>query len=313
MRSYPSLEEATADALDLAEGMTYKNALAGLPLGGGKSVLLADRDLDAGREELFLWFGACVESLGGRYVTAEDMGTRVDDIEVVRRVTAHVAGRDPEQGGGGDPSPWTALGVFNSMRACLERVYGTKDFTGETVAIQGVGHVGRFLARHLAEAGATLILSDTRAKNLDDACREFDARAVEVDDIFSVECDIFSPCAISHVLTRQNISKLRCKIIAGAANIQLADADAEAQIAGRGILYAPDFAINSGGVILCADERDVGGFTEERVRERVLSIYQTTKRVFDEAQSRGVLPGEAALLLAKERIRQASSKPTTVA
>ncbi|MCB0323755.1 MAG: Glu/Leu/Phe/Val dehydrogenase [Bdellovibrionales bacterium] len=305
MRPYPTLDDALHDALGLSEGMTYKNSLAGLNLGGGKAVLVADRTLTVGREDLFLSFGRCVESMGGAYITAEDMGTTVADMEVIRRVTAHVSGRDPQCGGAGDPSPWTALGLFESMRVCLERVLGTTSFEGKRVVIQGAGAVGRYLAAHLKRAGAVLSFSDAREKALADACREFEADAVSIDEVYATPCDIFSPCAISNILTPDSIARLQCRIVAGAANTQLSTAEDEVRLVNRGILYAPDFVINSGGVILCAEEREPGGYTETRVRERVGRIPETLRRVLEESARVGELPGRTAVRLAKERIAQA--------
>lgn len=305
MALYQTLELAVEDAIGLAEGMTYKNALADLPLGGGKSVLLVDRNISSGREELFRWFAERVNEFAGRYITAEDMGTRVADIEVIREVSSFVSGSDPARGGGGDPSPWTALGVFQGMRACLERLEGSDDFSGKRVAIQGVGNVGEYLIRHLHEAGAELLLADPNSQRLKDICKRFGAQEVSVGEILTAKCDILAPCAVSHVLTEELVPKLQCRVVAGAANIQLARKGVEEQLHERGILYAPDFAINSGGVILCADELDEGGFSEDRVRARVMRIYDTIKNVFAEADARSILPGEAALLLAKQNISPA--------
>ncbi len=308
LRKYPTLALATRDAIGLAEGMTFKSALADLPLGGGKAVLLEDRNLVDGRVELFQWFAERVNEFGGRYVTAEDMGTRVSDIEVVKERCQHVTGVDSKNGGGGDPSPWTALGVFQGMRASLERVYGSDDFSGRTVAIQGVGNVGRFLLDHLSKAGARVVVADTRKTELEELGRKYEFQVASVDEILTMECDILSPCAVSHVLSEELIPKLRCRIIAGAANTQLEARSVEKDIAAKNVLYAPDFAINSGGVILCADEREEGGYLESRVRERVLRIYETTKKVFEQADSSNMLPGEAALFLAKQKIENAKSK-----
>ncbi len=302
MGLYENLDAAVEDAIGLAEGMTYKNALADLPLGGGKSVLFVDRNIKQGREALFRWFAERVNEFGGRYITAEDMGTRVADIEVIREVSTFVSGSDPARGGGGDPSPWTALGVFQGMRACLERLEGSEDFSGKTVAIQGVGNVGSYLLQHLHAAGARLLLADPNSKRLSELCKKYGAEEVSVSEILTRECDILAPCAVSHVLTRELVPKLRCRVVAGAANIQLAEPEVDRLLHEAGILYAPDFAINSGGVILCADELEEGGFSEDRVRGRVLRIYETIKNVFSEADARSILPGEAALLLAKQNI-----------
>ncbi len=305
MLQYPSFELALTDALRLAEGMTYKNSLAGLNLGGGKSVLIAPRDLVDGRAELFEWFGDAVKSLGGRYYTAEDMGTSVADMNAVLRRCPFVAGRDLSVGGGGDPSPYTARGVFEGMRACLERAFGSDSFEGRHVVIQGVGHVGAFLARHVREAGARLTLCDTHEANLAASCRELSAERASANDVYDIPCDIFAPCAVGGILNRDTIARLRCSIIAGAANNQLIDESAETLLNHRKILYAPDFAINSGGVILCADELEPGGFTPARVMERVMRIYHTVGRVLDEAARTKELAGAVAIKLAEARIAEA--------
>lgn len=302
MLQYPNFDLALCDALRLAEGMSYKNSLAGLHLGGGKSVLIAPRDLQKGREALFEWFGQAVGSLQGRYYTAEDMGTSVEDMNAVLRSCPYVAGRDQSVGGGGDPSPHTALGVFEGMRACLERVHGDGSFKGRHVVIQGVGHVGVYLARHLADAGAKLTFSDTRPSVLEAACREFSASSVETEKVFDVPCDVFAPCAIGGILNRDSVKKLKCSIVAGAANNQLSEPAIETVLRDRGILYAPDFAINAGGVILCADELEPGGYTPTRVEERVRRIYQTVGQVLDEAAKTKSLAGDVAVRLAQARI-----------
>ncbi|MCL4135173.1 UNVERIFIED_CONTAM: hypothetical protein GTU68_030344, partial [Idotea baltica] len=304
IRPYESLADALHDVLRLAEGMTYKNSLAGLNLGGGKAVIIADRDFSDGRSTLFESFGDFVESLGGRYITAEDMGTTVADIEAIHSRTEFVTGRDPSQGGGGNPSPYTARGVYDGLLACLERKFGTPNPSGKKVAIQGVGAVGLVLARLLRESGAQLILSDSRGDRLAGYASELDAKVVPLDEIYSAEVDVFSPCAIGGILNEKTIPKLRCSVVAGAANNQLASFEDERLLAERGIIYAPDFAINSGGVILCADEVEPGGFSASRVEERVSQIGPTVARVLEVAAKEGKLAGEVALALAKDRIAQ---------
>lgn len=305
MHAYGSLEEALYDVLRLSEGMTFKNSLAGLNLGGGKAVIVQDRALQEGRVELFRKFGGWVSSLGGRYITAEDMGTSVSDMTAVLECCSHVAGKDPALGGGGDPSPWTALGVFCGMRACLERVYGAADFTGRTVAVQGAGHVGNYLVGHLVKAGAKVVVADTRAEPLEHVRKSYDVEVVSPKDIAEVQCDIFAPCAMGSAINPDTVGAIKCKIVAGAANNQLSDARIEGELARRGIVYAPDFAINAGGVIMCADEFEPGGYTESRVRSRVERIYETVGAVLDRAKSSGQSTAEVAIQLAKERIVKA--------
>ncbi len=308
MNAYDSLESAFVDALKLSEGMTYKNSLAGLNLGGGKSVIIANRTLKAGRAELFESFGRFVTSLGGRYITAEDSGTSVADMNDILKTSSFVAGRDKSVGGGGDPSPYTARGVFAGMRACLERSFGSDNFTGRHVAVQGVGHVGRYLVELLAEAGAKITVSDSRPEVLEEVSRTFKTATAEPEKILFVECDVLSPCAMGGAINAKSAPQVKAKIIAGAANNQLSSPNVEKELTARSVLYAPDFAINAGGVILCADELEPGGFTESRVLERVGRIYRTVGRILDEAKSTGELPGAVALKFARERIEQVRRK-----
>jgi len=305
INKYDSETEALADVLRLAEGMSYKNSLCGINFGGGKSVIIAERDLEKNRTDLFAWFGECVQSLAGKYVTAEDMGTRVSDMNEVARHTSFVSGRPQEAGGGGDPSPYTALGVFEGIKACLSEVFGSDSLADKKIAIQGVGNVGFHLAQLLHDAGAKLFVSDVSVLRLNHAQEQFGATVVPIGEIQDIECDVFAPCARGGVVTKQNVSKLRCKIIAGGANNVFFEPELERVVADRGILYAPDFAINPGGVILCASEFEPSGYTDKWVRERVLAVRQTIARIFLESRKRGKLPREVALELAQERISSA--------
>jgi leucine dehydrogenase len=308
MNQYPSREAALLDVLRLAEGMSYKNSLAGLNLGGGKSVIIADRNLRKGREELFESFGGFISSFGGRYYTAEDMGTSVDDMNSVLHTCPYVAGRDPRVGGGGDPSPHTAEGVFYGMRACLERVFESDSFKDRHVVVQGVGHVGTHLVRLLAEAGARVSVTDSNSQAVKNVCETFGARTVVADKVYDTDCDIFAPCAVGGIINPDTVKRLKTKIIAGAANNQIYGEGVEQELRRRGILYAPDFAINSGGVILCADELEPGGYTPKRVDERVARIYETIRRIIDRTYESGELPGDIAIRLAKQRIEEARRK-----
>ena len=302
MRDYSSLESALADVLNLSHAMSYKNSLCGINFGGGKSVIVAPRDLSQGRDELFRWFGDCVQAVGGTYITAEDMGTSVSDMSFVSKGTAHVAGTDPNAGGGGDPSPWTALGVYHGMKACAEHCFGSEDLSGKRVAIQGVGNVGYNLAKLLAEEGAELVVYDTREDVLRQSVEEFGAKVSE--NILLEECDFLSPCAAGGAITEEVAQKLNCKVVAGGANNQIVS-DAEAKLMAKGIVYAPDFAINAGGVILCADEFEEGGFTESRVRERVEKISSTISKILSLSKDSPKSAGEIAVQLATERINSA--------
>lgn len=305
MRSYPSADEALIDALRLAEGMTWKHALCGNNLGGGKSVIVHDSHFNEGRSDLLRSFGRAVDSLGGKYITAEDMGTSVRDMEVVRQVTKHVSGFDPEKGGGGDPSPWTARGVFEGMRACLERKFGSASFADKHIAIQGIGHVGYYLAEMLAAEGAQLTVTDTNPSQLAEASRKFGARMVDHHQIYKTPCDVFAPCAVGAIINPETAPRLQCQIIAGAANNQILGDGTEAVLQERGILYAPDFAINAGGAILCASEQEAGGYSLTWVEERVRRIYDTISRILDEADTRNELAGQVAVRLARQRIESA--------
>ncbi len=306
LRDYSSVDEAVSDVTKLSQAMTWKNSLGGINFGGGKSVIIVDRDISKGRAELFQWFGDCVESLRGSYITAEDMGTTVSDIEIISSRTNHVAGRDPKLGGAGDPSPYTALGVFSGIRACLKHRFGSDDPSGRHVAIQGVGSVGMELCSLLVEAGANLTVADTREKFVSQATQMNLVNAVAVEEILTVDCDVLAPCAIGGIITEEVCGHLRCEIIAGGANNQLSDG-AEELLREKGITYAPDFAINAGGVIMCADEFEEGGFQAERVRSRALNIYSTIEDILSLADSSKRLSAEVAIELAEKRIAEASS------
>jgi len=308
MRDYPSLDDALYDVLSLSEAMTYKNSLAGLNIGGGKSVIAANNSMKEGRAELFESFGRHLCSLGGNYITAEDMGTSVEDMSMILKTCEYVAGRDVEIGGGGDPSPWTAIGLFKGIKACLERKYSSGDYAGRHFSIQGVGHVGYRIAKMLAEAGGKLTLYDRNKERLRDACSEFSAASSSAEEIVSTDCDVFIPCATGGSINPNTVETLRCDIVAGAANNQVAGDDTERRMIERGILYAPDYAINAGGVILCADELEPGGYTRTRVEERVERIYDTVGKILDEFSRTEELPGNIALRLAKERINNARTE-----
>jgi leucine dehydrogenase len=266
---YASNEEMTRDAVRLARGMSYKNALAGLPFGGGKAVLRRPTGA-VDRAAIFRIFGEAVAALNGRYITAEDVGTSIEDMKVVRQQTPFVAGLEPKPGkAGGDPSPWTALGIFQSMQAAAHFTYGS-DMAGLTVAVQGVGNVGANLCSLIKQAGGKLIIADVDRHRVDLLAAELDAKVVSADDILKVEADIFAPCALGAVLNERTIPNLKARIICGGANNQLAtDEDGEA-LRKRGIVYAPDYLVNAGGIINVTAE--YLGETTEHVRQRVGQI-----------------------------------------
>jgi leucine dehydrogenase len=301
---YADHEAMVADACRLAEGMSYKNALADLPLGGGKAALR----MPAGpfdRAALFRAFGRAVESLGGRYVTAEDVGTGVDDMTIVRGQTRHVAGLAAQTGRpGGDPSPWTARGVFLSMEWAAEQRLG-RPLRDCTVAIQGVGHVGAALAGMLHAAGAKLLVSDVSSVALARVAIATGAVAVGAKDIVSAKADIFAPCALGGVLNHATIGKLQAKLVCGAANNQLGEAEDGARLADRDVLYAPDYVVNAGGIINVAAEHL--GWSEADAARRVDDTATRLARVMAHAAQAGVAPGEAADQLARQVIAEGAA------
>ena len=302
MRAYANEADAVTDALRLGQAMTYKAALAGLDYGGGKAVVIGDHTTTQ-REMLFRALGRSIESLAGHYIPTEDMGTSTADIEHVLKESRFGVGRDEPFSGGGDPSPMTARGIFCGQRACLEELDGTAEFQGKTVALPGLGKVGYPLARYLREAGANLVVADVDETRTQQAAIELQARVVSVQEIYTQECDILAPCATGGLFHPETIPHLRCRIIGGGANNQLlTDADGDALHA-RGILYAPDFAINAGGLINVADELGPGGYRRERAQAKTETIYTTLKTIFSEAKQRNVPPHRLAVTLAQERIQ----------
>lgn len=296
---YDSHADLTADAIRLARGMSYKNAVAGLPLGGGKAVLQRPAG-SFDRTALFRAFGNAVESLGGAYVTAEDVGTTVADMERVRERTRFVAGLHAEPGkSGGDPSPWTARGVFESMRAAARFALGS-ELEGLTVAVQGTGNVGAALCRMLRAAGARLVIADIDRRRVDALVAELGARAVGVDEIVAADADIFAPCALGGALNDQTIPTLKARLVCGAANNQLAtEADGETLMA-RGIVYAPDYVVNAGGIINVSAE--YLGEAPEEVAQRVSEIAPRLTRILEAAVAGNTPPHIVADALARRII-----------
>ncbi|MBB3047807.1 leucine dehydrogenase [Litorivivens lipolytica] len=280
MYAYDSDAAALNDVLRLSRGMTYKSALAGIPLGGGKSVIIGDPKKLKNRE-LLLAFGEFIDSLNGRYVTAEDSGTTVADMKVIGERTAHVSGVTSQQRFGGDPSPYTAYGVYCGIRAALRFQRGTDDLKGLRIAIQGVGAVGRHLAERLLRQGADVIVADVCRDNLSRA-EKLGARIVPVEDILSVRCDVLAPCAMGAVINPQTVTTLRTDIVAGAANNQLATPLQSEQLLQRGILYAPDFVINAGGIIDVYYQQQGG--SSEQSEKHVERIADTLTEIFNKAE-----------------------------
>ena len=305
MWTYPSDDAAMLDVLRLSEGMTYKNSLAGLPLGGGKTVVVGDPRTDKTPAK-FVALGGFIERLNGSYLAAEDVGTTTDDAELVATRTQHITGLPVARGGSGDPSPMTAWGVVCGIRAALaESREGDGGLEGVHVAVQGLGHVGADVARHLLEAGARVTVADIYADRVQPLA-ELGAEEAQPDAVHAVECDVFSPCALGAVVNGTTLPEMRCRIIAGAANNQLADETTGDELQARGILYAPDFAINAGGVINIGEELQ-GPYDAERAQRSVERIGDTLAAVFERARETGVSTHTAALAMARERIDAARS------
>lgn len=294
---YASDEEAIVDVLRLARGMTYKNAVAGLNLGGGKSVIIGENKR-TDREMIFRAHGRFVESLGGRYITAEDVGTSTADMDFVHMETDYVSGL---AGRSGDPSPVTAHGVFRAIQASAKAHWGSDDLSAKTVSLQGAGHVGYYLAKELHEAGAKLIATDIDAERVKRVVAEFGARGVEAEEIYGVQADIFAPCALGAVLNDTTIPQLKVKIVAGAANNQLLEERHGVALEQRDILYAPDYVANAGGVINVYSE--LAGWTSARSFRKADEIYDTVLRVFAIAKEDAVPTFVAADRLAEQRIK----------
>jgi leucine dehydrogenase len=302
MWPFASFEEALTDVLRLSRGMTYKAAAAGLNLGGGKAVILGDPKKDKS-EALFRSFGRYVESLGGLYITAEDVGTDMEDMELIQTETRWVTGVSPVHGGSGDPSRVTAFGVLQGMKAALKWRFGDRSLEGRSVAIQGLGSVGYFLAKHLTHEGAKVFGCDIDGERNDLLSDELGVEIVPIDDLVEVDCDIFAPCALGASINPDTIPRLGCKIVAGAANNQLARQDRDGHaLEEREILYAPDFVVNAGGLINVYNEL-LGNYVEERAMRMTRGIYLNLMRVFEIAQEHDVPTFVAADHLAEERIQ----------
>jgi leucine dehydrogenase len=310
MWSYDDARDALRDVLRLSRAMTYKMAVADLPLGGGKGVIMlpphrppaAER-----RHQALLDFADTVAALEGRYITAEDVGTSSRDMSVIAERTQYVAGLARDRGGSGDPSPFTALGVEYAIRACCERVFGSDSLQGRTITVVGLGHVGSRVAKRCARAGAKLLLADVdeRKRRLAD---ELDGRWMAPEPALEAKTEILAPCALGGVFNDETVPRLRCRIIAGAANNQLSDERIADLLAAREILWAPDFVANAGGVINIAEE--FGSYDAATARRRVRGIADTLRRIFDDADASGATPLTAAMELARRRLVPASGAET---
>ncbi|WP_066173489.1 branched-chain amino acid dehydrogenase [Bacillus marinisedimentorum] len=301
MWTYESEEAAIEDALRLAKGMTYKNAAAGLNLGGGKTVIIGDPRKDK-NEEMFRAFGRYIQGLNGRYITAEDVGTTVQDMDIIHEETDYVTGISPAFGSSGNPSPVTAHGVYVGMKAAAKEAFGTDSLEGRTVAVQGVGNVAYNLCKHLHEEGASLIVTDINKDSVRRAVEDFGAKAVDPEEIYSVDADIYAPCALGATVNDETIPQLKAKVIAGAANNQLRENRHGDIIHEKGIVYAPDYIINAGGVINVADE--LYGYNRERAMKKVNTVYDNIAKVIEIAKRDGIPTYQAADRLAEERIER---------
>jgi valine dehydrogenase (NAD+) len=299
---YASTADAIEDVLDLSRGMSYKAALAGLDLGGGKAVIIGD-PATLKTEGLLRAYGRFVQSLHGRYYTACDVGTSSPDMDHIARECDYVTGRTVAHGGAGDSSVLTAYGVFQGMRAAAEAVWGAPSLAGRTVGVAGVGKVGRHLVRHLVEDGAAVVVTDVHRPSIDRVLEEHPQVAVvdSTDALVASRLDVYAPCALGHAITDEVVEVLSAKVVCGAANNQLAHPGVEKALEERGILYAPDYCVNAGGLIQVADE--LAGFSFERAQQRASGIFETTRRVFELAASDGVPPAIAADRLAERRMR----------
>ena len=302
-RFYPfaSEDEALTDVLRLARGMTYKAAVAGLDLGGGKAVIMGDPLLDK-TEAVLRAYGRHVQALSGRYLTAEDVGTTQADMDVIRRETRYVTGTSPPLGGSGDPSTATAYGVLWAMKAVAQRLWGSPSLHGRHVAVAGVGKVGSNLVRHLVEERAQVSVADVTPAAVDVAVERFAVTPVAADKIHTLECDIYSPCALGGTLNPITIPELRCASIVGAANNQLADAASAVALAEAGVLYVPDYVVNAGGLIAIAEELAPRGWQHDRAIAAVRRIFDTTAMVLADADAKGIPPVQAADRMAEQRL-----------
>ena len=296
MWTYPSEEEAVDDVMCLACGMSYKAAAADLPLGGGKGVIIGDPGRDK-CEELFSCYGRFVEHLNGRFITAADMGIEENDLDCIRKETRHVVGGTEI----GSPSPFTAYGVWKGIKACAEEVYGSPNLEDKVIAVQGVGSVGAALCGSLAGEGARLLVSDLDQNRVKQAVTTFGATAVDTDQVIFRECDIFAPCGIGGVINEQTLSHLKCNIVAGAANNVIKEEGLGAALKERGILYAPDYIINAGGLIF-VEMRRQGERDEEKIRQLIARIEGRLKELFSRSREQNLLPEEAANIYAEEKL-----------
>ena len=299
MWNYESDDEAINDVLRLSRGMTYKNALAGLTMGGGKSVIIADKN-KIDREKLFRAFGRAVHQLGGKYYSAEDVGVSTSDIMTALKETPYMAGLE---GKSGDPSPFTALGTYLGIKAAVKHQKGLDSLKGLKISVQGVGHVGYYLCKHLHEEGAELFVTDINQDNLDKVEKDFNAVVVAPEDIYKQDVDVYAPCALGATINDQTLPQLKASIVAGCANNQLAEARHGERLKEMGILYAPDYVINAGGIINVSFEQD---YDEAKSTAKVEKIYDTLLEIFKKSDDQGRTTNVIADEMAREIIQAAA-------
>lgn len=300
MWMYDNEMEALRDVLRLSRGMTYKAAISGLNLGGGKAVIIGDAKTQKS-EALFRRFGKFVDSLSGKYITAEDMGIAPRDMEYVHMETDYVTGLPESLGGSGDPSPVTAYGVFLGMKAAIKEQYGTDQISGKTVMVQGVGHVGEYLIKHITEEGGKVFISDINEKLLADVAKKYNATVVDTDKVYEAEADIYAPCAMGATINDETIPQFKFSVVAGSANNQLDNEQRHGQaLKDKGIVYAPDFLINAGGIINV--NREVAGYGQDYAMRHTRHIYDTTLDIFKRASTENITSHHAAMKIAKDRI-----------
>lgn len=302
MWSYPNEWEALNDVLRLSRGMTYKAAITGLNLGGGKAVIIGDARKQK-TPELMKRFGEFVHSLSGRYITAEDVGMETADMDLVRTVTPYVTGISEDKGGAGNPSPITAYGVFMGMKAACKFQFGNEDMEDRKVIVQGIGHVGESLVEHLTEEGAKVFIDDINAERLYDVSKKYGATIYEGSDLYSEDVDVYAPCALGATINDDTVNRIKAKVVAGAANNQLANENIHGRLLQeKGIVYAPDFLINAGGIInVYAELSDYG---RKDIMRKTENIYNTTLEILENAKANDITPNEAAMNIAEARIAE---------
>ncbi len=300
MWAYANENDAITDVLRLSRGMTYKSALAGLNIGGGKAVIIGDARKDK-NEPLMRRFGKFVNSLGGKYITAEDVGISTRDMEYVKMETDHVVGLPEYRGGSGDPSPVTAYGVYMGMKASMKELTGSDSLTGKKVMVQGVGHVGEYLVEHLVKENAIVTIADIYEDRIKDVVAKYGVKAVAVDEVYDQEMDIYSPCALGATVNDETLAKLKCAIICGAANNQLKDETIHGvEVLNKGMLYAPDYLVNAGGIINCYWE--IIGYNRQAALSQAENIYTTALNIYKKSKEENIPTYLAANLLAEARV-----------